>query len=100
MRAIVAVLVLGTFAVTASAAQAADTNCRRLAPPPRPIPVTVAQFDALDELSHQPEHAAVAAKRASYSPEAARTMTDIGAAAFQIGFPGAILAVLIAAMPL
>jgi hypothetical protein len=64
------------------------------------LPITAAQAQALERLSHHPAHAAVADARAAYSPEVARTMTEISAHAVQIGVPGAILAVLIAAAPL
>jgi hypothetical protein len=83
-----------------SPAGADDAAVRRVAPPARPIPVSPAQFDALEQLSRRPEHAQVAQARASYSPEAARTMTEIGVAATQIAIPASILTVLIAAAPL
>ncbi len=71
-----------------------------VAPPPRPLPITATQAEALEQLSATPEYAVAADTRASYSPEASRKMTDLSAAAVQLGIPGTILALLIAAAPL
>ena len=71
-----------------------------LAPPPRPLAITANQAVALEQLASQPEHQSAQLARASYSPEAARQMVELGVAATQISIPGAILAVLIAAAPL
>lgn len=100
MRCVLAAMMWCVFLGPASRAEADDAAVRKIAPPPRPVPVSTAQVAALDELSRSPEHARVALARASYSPEAARTMTDISGAAVQIAIPGSILTVLIAAAPL
>ena len=100
MKAIVAALIaMAAFLATAPPA-AAGPRDPRITPPSRPIPVSVAQFDVLQRLSSQPEHARVLAQRAAYSPKAARTMTEIGVRATQIAIPGTILTLLIAAAPL
>jgi hypothetical protein len=100
MRRVAAALMLGMLLGLVSQAEADDTAGRRVAPPARPIPVSPAQLDALEQLSRRSEHAQVAQARASYSPEAARTMTEISVAATQIAIPASILTALIAAAPL
>ena len=84
----------------ASPAWAVGQSQRTLSRPARPLPVSAEQYAALQDLSKRPEHAAVATARASYSPEVARTMTEFGVQATQIGIPTAILITLIAAAPL
>ncbi len=73
---------------------------RRAAPLPRPRPISVAQFQALQQVGGLPEHARVPAQRAAYSPEAARQWTEVGVTATQVGIPASMLIALIAAAPL
>jgi len=75
-------------------------------PPARPCALTEAQFEALSAIECQPQHAAVLDTRASYTSErearmdATRTANNILTASWYVGFPGAILAILVAAAPL
>ena len=98
MKPIVAALIAMAACLATVPPAAAGPHDPRITPPPRPLPVSVAQFDALQQLSSQPEHARVLAQRAAYSPQAARTMTEIGVRATQIAIPGTILTLLIAAL--
>lgn len=101
MRCLVALAVLAcTILVVPQSAIAEETTQQRVGPPVRPLPLSTAQYDALEELASQPENAQLADARASYSPEAARVMTEISVAATQIAIPASILTVLIAAAPL
>ena len=100
MKPIVAALIAMAACLVTAPPAVAGPHDQRITPPPRPLPVSVAQFDVLQRLSSQPEHARVLAQRAAYSPKAARTMTEIGVRATQIAIPGTILALLIAAAPL
>jgi len=76
------------------------------APPARPLQLTGAQFDRLCQLESQPVHAAILDVRASYTSErearleSTRLANDVATGAWQFGFPGAILFMLIAAAPL
>jgi len=76
------------------------------APPPRPLQLTPAQFDQLCQLETQAEHVAVLDVRASYTSEreakleATRLADDVSTAAYQFGWPGTILLILICAAPL
>ena len=76
------------------------------APPARPLQVTGSQFDQLCQLETQQPHVAILDVRASYTSErearleATRLANDISTGAWQFGFPGAILIMLIAAAPL
>ena len=100
MKPIVAALIAMAACLVTAPPAVAGPHDQRITPPPRPLPVSVAQFDALEQLSSQPEHARVLAQRAAYSPKAARTMTEIGVRATQIGIPATMLTLLIAAAPL
>lgn len=121
MRIIAAILALGICLGTPPAVSAGDdsgpvsadndSGTKVTAPPltgvapvkgplPRPLPITAAQDQALQQLSQQPEHAPASLARASYSPEAARKLTEFGVHATQVAIPGSILIALIAAAPL
>ena len=100
MKPIVAALIATAAFLATAPPAAAGPHDQQITPPSRPIPVSVAQFDVLQRLSSQPEHARVLAQRAAYSPKAARTMTEIGVRATQIGIPATMLTLLIAAAPL
>jgi len=100
MRITVCVLaVCACLAVTSGAVAADDSRPTITAAPPlQPLAITAAQALALEDLSRRPEHAPASQIRASYNPEAARKRTEFGVRATQIGIPGAILAVVIAAI--
>ncbi|MCP4247640.1 MAG: hypothetical protein GY778_11375 [bacterium] len=82
--------------------RAADgaSQARVITPPSRPLPITADQAAALKTLSDEPQHASARVARASYSPEAARRMTELGVLASQAVLPSTVLALLIAAAPL
>ena len=90
----------GAAANPADQAAADAPQVRVVTPPSRPLPITADQAAALRALSDGPQHAAARVARASYSPEAARRMTEIGVHASQAVLPTAVLAILIAAAPL
>ncbi|MCH7813329.1 MAG: hypothetical protein IID40_04835 [Planctomycetes bacterium] len=83
-----------------AAAGAGAPQVRVIMPPSRPLPITADQAAALRALSDAPQHAAARVARASYSPEAARRMTEFGVHATQAVLPSALLLLLIAAAPL
>jgi len=66
-------------------------------PPVRPLPLTQAQFDQLCQIETQAEHVAVLDIRASYTSEREaqleknRLVDDATTAAYQFGWPLAIL---------
>ena len=72
--------------------------------PARPMQLTEAQFDRLCQLETQAEHVAVLDVRASYTSEreakleANRLSDDISTAAYQFGWPGAILILVLAGL--
>lgn len=78
----------------------------RSAPPPRPAPLTTAQFNRLRQVEERPPHLAVRGTRASYSSQREREMEltrasdDFWTLAYNGGFPATILAILICAAPL
>ncbi|MFQ5490623.1 MAG: hypothetical protein ACE5GE_07870 [Phycisphaerae bacterium] len=84
----------------AASAQGDDRTATSIAPPDRPLPVSLAQFQALQRLSAQPDHAWVADTSAAYSPERARDMTEAGVVATQLVVPASILLFLAMAAPL
>ena len=117
MRIIAAILALGICLGATPALSAGDgsgpvsadddSGTKVTAPPltgvahvKGPLPITAAQDQALQQLSQQPEHAPASLARASYSPEAARKLTEFGVHATQAAIPLSIVAVLIAAAPL
>jgi len=75
-------------------------------PPTRPAGLTTAQFNALQQIESQPQHAIVLDIHASYKSERERSLDltrasdDFWTAVYQGGFPGAIAAILICAAPL
>jgi len=101
---LVLVVVLGmvTSQAAAEAPQpaAAKPAEAKVSPPARPLPITVEQADALEEIAESPPHAVPEDTRAAYSPEADRFTTELSVRAVQIGIPGTILGILIAAAPL
>ena len=112
MRILTAILALAICLGATPAVSAGDDSAPRViappstdappvkGPPPRPLPITAAQAQALQELSRQPEHAPASLARASYSPQAARKLSEFGVHATQAAIPLSIAAVLIAAAPL
>ena len=101
MRWLVAALAIGIWLAAASPVAADEgSGPKATAPPARPLPITAAQLRAIDDLSHQPPHAQAATIRASYSPETARKMTQIGVHLSQTILPGIVLTLLIMAAPL
>ena len=89
------------FVSSARAEARADAPTRQeFTAPGRPIPVSMAQFQALDTLAAQPQHAHAANATAAYSPERARAMTEAGVLASQFVIPTSVLILLIAAAPL
>ena len=101
MKRLATLIALGTWLLAGPASTlAGPSQGDVLTPPPRPVPFTAAQARSLEQLSLQPQHVVVATARAAYSPEIDRTMTEVGVRAVQIGIPGGILALLIAAAPL
>ena len=68
--------------------------------PRRPQALTRAQYEALQNIARQPEHAAIANLRATYRDKATEFATDGGQVAFLTALGGGILTVLIAAAPL
>lgn len=77
-----------------------------LAAPARPCALTQAQFEALSRLESQPQHSAILDTRASYTSEhearmdATRFANNFFTGSYYVGFPAAILGLLIAAAPL
>lgn len=75
-------------------------------PPPRPVPLTPAQYQRLKQVEQQPSHAMVRNLRASYSSDRERNLEfnrasdDFWTAAHTGGFPIGLLIILIAAAPL
>ncbi|GMU23954.1 MAG: hypothetical protein AMXMBFR13_40310 [Phycisphaerae bacterium] len=76
------------------------------APPARPAPINAAQFEHVLRLEAQPQHVAILDVRASYESERERNLEftrasdDFWTLAWNGGFPGTILALLICAAPL
>ncbi len=76
------------------------------APPTRPQALTPAQFEGLQQLESQPDHAPVLDLHASYKSEREKNLEltrlsdDIWTVVYTGGFPAALLIVLIAAAPL
>ena len=76
------------------------------APPVRPLAVTSTQFDELQRLQNDPEHASVLDIHASYKTEhelqieKTRLADDISTGVVLIGYPTLIITLLIAAAPL
>lgn len=96
-------LILWTCCATlgfASSAGADAPTRRQFTSPSRPIPVSMAQFQALDTLAAQPQHARAATATAAYSPERSRAITEAGVIASQFVVPTSLLIIMLAAMPL
>ena len=95
MRCAIAILALTAVVFVAGAVASA-------APPARPLQLTEAQFDRLSQIETQPEHAAILDVRASYTSErearleTTRLADDISIGAYQFGWPGAILILILA----
>ncbi|MGQ9651856.1 MAG: hypothetical protein ACUVXJ_17265 [Phycisphaerae bacterium] len=76
------------------------------APPSRPLPLTPAQFNELQKLQADEEHAAVVDIRASFKSEheqqleRTRFADDISTGVMLIGYPALIVGLLICAAPL
>ncbi len=101
MSRIVLALTLGIWLVGPAPTLAQDASgAQVVTPPARPLPITTSQMHAIERLCHQPQHAGAASTRASYSPEIARKMGEIGVHATQAVLPGAVLTLLILAAPL
>ncbi|HUU85333.1 MAG TPA: hypothetical protein VM243_17675 [Phycisphaerae bacterium] len=101
MRTLLPVLIIGVWLAAPAMARADESSSRDLAAPPsRPLPITAAQLRAIDDLSSQPQHAQAATVRASYSPETARLMGEIGVHATQAILPTTVLTLLLMAAPL
>ena len=100
MRWILAALVVGVWLAGASPVAADNASTPQATPPPRPLPITAAQLQAIDSLCHHPQHARAATIQASYSPETARKMTEIGVHVSQAILPTTVLTLLIMAAPL
>ncbi len=98
--AMIAILIATGFAAFAPPALADQDGLQQSAPPHRPIPVQVSQHQALQRLAALPGNKQLADVRASYSPEHAREMSEIGVYATQAIVPTSILIALIAAAPL
>lgn len=75
----------------------ADSNLR---PPTRPLPFTAAQVTSLQSFAAIAPNADLVNLRASYSPEAERTVVEWGVLGSQTVVPLAIIITLIAAAPL
>ena len=75
-------------------------------PPGRPLDLTTAQFDHLQQLEAQPDHAAIVDMHAAYKSEreksldATRLSDDFWTVAMNGGFPATIVILLICAAPL
>jgi hypothetical protein len=96
-----AAAVASVWLAGASPAAANEASAPRVAtPPPRPLPITGVQFQAMDRLSREPQHAQAATVRAAYSPEADRKMQQIGVHVTQAILPATVLTLLIMAAPL
>lgn len=101
MRWLLSALVIGMWLAGASPVVAdGGATPKATTPPSRPLPITADQLRAIDNLSRQPPHAQAATIRASYSPETARKMTEIGVHVTQAILPGTVLTLLIMAAPL
>ncbi len=74
------------------------------APPSRPLALTPAQFEGLRQIQTQEEHMVLLDVRASYSSEREAQMEaklladDISTAATQVGWPAALLTILLIAL--
>lgn len=92
--------------IGATVAVLAATTAAIAASPSRPLPLTSQQLAAVRQAEAQPQHAAVRGVHASYKSDRERNLDfvrasdDFWTAAYQGGFPGAILTVLICAAPL
>ncbi len=101
MRWIAVAMTLAVLLVAPAPTLADDAPAASVvAPPARPLPITTSQMQAIERVCRQPQHADAVATRASYSPETARKMSEIGVHATQAVLPGAVLALLILAAPL
>ena len=75
-------------------------------PPSKPLEVTDTQFEYLCLLETQPEHSAILDVHAEYKSEHEKRMdvtifvNDVLTAAYNIGFPATVVALMIAAAPL
>lgn len=81
-------------------------NVASAAPPTRPLQLTSTQFDRICQIETQAEHTAILDVHASYTSEReaqmdkTRLVDDISTAAYQFGWPGAILMILLISAPL
>lgn len=69
-------------------------------PPPRPLPLTAKQAEALEQLAMQPEYQIAPDTRAAFSPETQKKFTEASAPAFYGTYFGGLIILLIAAAPL
>ncbi|HOA75585.1 MAG TPA: hypothetical protein PL151_14420 [Phycisphaerae bacterium] len=83
----------------------ASSKAALTAPPARPAPLTPAQFQALQDVQAQPEHAQLLDTTATYSDterqkalEWTRFSDDVWTAIYQVCWPGAYLGILICAL--
>jgi len=77
-----------------------SSTVAQTAPPPRPLPLTIEQADALEQLAMQPEYQIDPNIRAAFSPETQKKVTEASAPGFYAGFFGGLMWLLIAAAPL
>ncbi|MBI4578172.1 MAG: hypothetical protein HY718_00625 [Planctomycetes bacterium] len=99
---IAAILLVGALPVLAERPAAGERRTGSSAslnptPPARPAALTPAQFEALRRIEAQPEHRTIAGISATYSAreknlEFTRFSDDFWTAAYQVGWPGWILA--------
>lgn len=81
-------------------------NVASAAPPARPLQLTAAQLDRLCQIESQTQHVAILDVRASYTSEreakleTTRLADDISTAAYQFGWPGTILLIVLLGAPL
>ena len=94
------IIVLVTAILSAPMAVLADN------PPPKPVPFTPEQFQALQQLQVQAEHTAVLEIKASYKSQREkehdliRASDDFWTVAHNAGFPAVVAVLLICAAPL
>jgi hypothetical protein len=95
---VIVVLFATLFALMPAQPAAADDGGFAL--PDHPLPLTRAQYEALQQIARQPQHAAIGQMRATYRDQTTQFALDGGQIGFQGGLLGTIIGLLIAAAPL
>lgn len=94
------VIWLAATCVGSAAEPTTDLSNGLGSPPSRPLALTAVQINDLEDLARQPQYGVAPDTPASYSPKAARTLTELSAPGFYVGYFGTLIWVLVAAAPL